>query len=197
MTDTLTGDDKIRAYVFGHMTASDRAAFEAEMVADQQLAAEVALATGARAAFAAEDAAQQTATANGWKRLERELTPKTPIAANDNRPVWYGWAQTAAAVVVAVGLWQTFAVPQLTQQDATGFVPVTVATDLPTLQVVFADDAEIGDVIALLDRLGGVIVDGPSAIGLFRVSFTDEALRDAALRQLELETALVSDAMLN
>jgi len=193
----MTVDDKTQAYVAGQMTPQERAEFEADVQADPNLAAEVAVAQAARTAFSDEDARAAKRAEQGWARLEAEIAPRAlPQPANDNRPVWRGWVQTAAAVVVAVGLWQVIAVPQISGNDD-GFVPVSASTQGPALQVIFAETAELGDVVALLSDLDGIVIDGPGALGLFRISFADEAARDSARAALQSNTDLVMEVMVD
>jgi len=57
--------------------------------------------------------------------------------------------------------------------------------------VKFTADATIAEVSELLSSLGGTISDGPSALGLMRLSFPDLATRDAALAALSGRSDLI------
>lgn len=194
----MTDDKKISGYLNGRLDQTTRDAFEAEMSSNPALAAEVAMARGMNTVFDQDDATASGRSSQGWARLEQEIAAsKAPVAANNNRPVWRSLAQTAAAVVVAVGLWQMLVVPELSDTNGAGFTPVSADTAGPVLQIVFAETAELADVIAILSEVDGTIVDGPGAIGLFHVSFPDEAARDAALTVLRDRPALVQNVAPN
>ena len=55
----------------------------------------------------------------------------------------------------------------------------------PTLSVAFLPEATEADMRALLQEIDARISDGPSAIGLWQLSFADDAARDAGLARLQ------------
>lgn len=193
MTDQPTdiNDEAMVAFVRGRM-ARDAAQGVAKAVeADPKLAAELAFARGIAAALDAEASATPSPGALGWARLSRAIDAESSTAAPLRR--WLpGW-QTAAAAAAAVLLWQVIAVPFI-MPDGAGFEPVGEAVDA-SVSVAFAADAPEGEIRALLRSVSGRVTDGPSALGLWQVSFEDETARDAALAALEAAPIVASATM--
>ncbi|MCV6598651.1 MAG: hypothetical protein OIF40_16420 [Mangrovicoccus sp.] len=171
-------EERLLAYMQDKLPADARRQFEAEIAADDQLAAEVAALRSARAEFARQDAAADLEA--GWASLTEALDAERPVAANTNRPVKLSLAQAAGLVLASVMLWQLAAVPVLDRIRTEGYAPVTEAASGPILQVMFAGSAEMGDISEVLRSFDGSILDGPSAMGVYRISFPSEAQRDAA-----------------
>ena len=180
-------DDAILDYLQGRLTPADRKRFEATMATDSALAAEVDVMRAVRADLAEGPRHDRADTV--WEELSAAIDAPPP-AANQNRAPWLQLARYAAVAVLAVTSWQ-FAVSPL----ITGAPPVyRAATESPNgfvLQVRFADDATMSEITALLTELNGAIADGPSALGLVRVSFADEDQRREALDVLSARRALV------
>jgi len=158
-------DDEMLNYVQNRLTGDRRAAFEAEMQTDPQLASEVKVMQAVRV----------------------ELSPP----ANDNRAPIRQLFQMASAAVLAVGVWHFGVAPSLNSGGP--YETVSEEAGGPVLQVVFAGTASLGDVTALLEQFEGQIIAGPTALGVYRVEFADTALRDAALTELAERSDLVSD----
>lgn len=186
-------DDKILAYLQGKLASTDLADFEAEMASDTSLAAEVTLMRSARAELAKGPKLPDPEQA--WDRLSAAI--REPVRpANENHPPWRQWAQYAAVACIAVASWQVIAVPRLgNQQVQDPFRAASEASDAFTLQVKFTDTATIAEIAALLTPLGATITSGPSALGLLRVSFENDALRQQARAALETRTDLVEFAL--
>lgn len=179
--------ERAARYMRGAMTRDERAAFEGEMRDDPDLRAEIAVLSAARRAFA-EDAA--AAPAGGWDRLSAAIDAERPRAANNNRRFFWMAAQAAVVAVVSVLAWQTFVAPD--GGDAPVYGTATAPAEGATLQVVFAEDAPLGAVAALLAETGAEVTGGPGALGVFHLSFADEAAREAALAILDRRTDLVT-----
>ena len=82
-------------------------------------------------------------------------------------------------------VWQLAAVPLLTRPgEEAGYAPVSEAPAGFTLDVAFAPDAPEGAIRELLRSVGGRVSDGPSAIGLWQLSFPSAEARDAAMEAL-------------
>lgn len=181
-------DDRLIDYMQGRMDPQDRTAFEAEMAADPALAAEHA-ALGAAAEMLGRTEVPAGTMQAGWDRLSASIeAERAPMPANVNR--WPALLRTAAVAVLAVGLWQLAVVPRLGGPEG-GFVPASETGTAPTLRVAFADDATLADIAALLRGLGATVTDGPGAMGIFTLEFTDEAARDAAEATLAQRDDLV------
>lgn len=186
-------EDQILEYVQERMTALDRATFEAELKADPSLLAELKVVQAVRADLNAETA-ELADPAGGWARISSSIDAQAaPVAAaNDNHAPMRQWLQMAAAAVLAVGVWQLAVVPNLGDSDVP-YQTVSEEADAAILQIIFQPDAPFGDIAAVLAELEGSLVDGPSAVGVVRVRFKDNALRDKALAGLAARTDLVAD----
>lgn len=125
----------------------------------------------------------------GLARLMRDLPPQ--LAPEAARPAarWLAPALAAGVAALVAGL-GTAAL----MQPRPGEVPVYEqasgdAADLPRLTVTFAPEARLSEVAALLQAQDLVIVDGPGALGLYRLelppgadaSAVAEALAQAAI----------------
>ncbi|MCR9089334.1 MAG: hypothetical protein NXH97_21655 [Rhodobacteraceae bacterium] len=170
-------EDRLLAYLQNRLPAEEREEFEAEMAANRGLAAEVAALRAVRAELAAEDGLSRPDA--GWARLSAALDAESE-PANLNRPVRLSLWQAAGLVVAAVMLWQIAIVPNLTDPGDAEYQTVTEDRTGPVLQVIFDADASMGEISALLRSHDGTILDGPSALGLYRIAFPDAARRTAA-----------------
>jgi anti-sigma factor RsiW len=180
-------DDTILDYLQGRLAPEDRARFEAALVTDASLAAEVDVMRAVREDLAAGPRHEQAEAV--WEKLAAAIDAP-PIAANQNRAPWLQLARYAAVAVVAVVSWQVAVAPLITGAPPL-YRAATESADGLVLQVRFADDATMAQITALLTELNGTIADGPSALGLVRVAFGDEAARQEALDVLGRRPALV------
>ncbi|WP_121063346.1 hypothetical protein [Chachezhania antarctica] len=178
-------DDRLIDYMQGRLSEEERVAFEAEMARTPALEAEV---TALRAAASELGRAQvpDGARAAGWDRLSAAIdAERVPQPANTNRPLTL--LKVACIIGATVAVWQFGVVPKLPGQGP-GYVTVTEEAEARhALRVAFAEDVALADLTALLQRIGARITEGPGAIGLYTLSFDDEAARDAA------EAALADD----
>ena len=186
-------DDKILAYLQGKLASPDNARFEEEMAADKSLAAEVALMRSVRAQLAS--GPKMPDPDQGWARLSDAIgEPMRP--ANENRKPWRQLVQYAAVACLAIVTWQVVALPRLGNVIAPEtFRAASEATDAFTLQVKFADTATMTEITALLAPLGAMITGGPSALGILRISFENDAARQQARAALETRDDLVEFAL--
>ena len=179
-TDRPSEDDLLE-YLSGRMSGSKAAEIESAVQADPHLAAEIALMRSAREALAA-GSSDTSPGALGWARLERAIDGEAVHTASSAQP--RTWLIAASVAVAAVAVWQVVAVPILTGTGE-GYVTATGETeaDLPTATVAFAPGATEDSIRALLGETGAQITAGPSAIGLWQLSFETEAARDAAIER--------------
>ncbi|MDP5220067.1 hypothetical protein Q5Y75_22950 [Ruegeria sp. 2205SS24-7] len=180
-------DQDILDYLQDRLGPSERETFEKTMARDASLAAEVAVMRAVRSEL---DASPKHAQAEAvWDRLSVEIDG-TPRAANDNRQAWRHVLRYAAVALLAIAVWQFAVVPRIGEAPG-GFRTASEQVDDFALQVKFVDGAPFGDISDLLGTLGGVISDGPSALGLVRVSFPDAAARAAALEAMREQVDFV------
>jgi hypothetical protein len=104
-------------------------------------------------------------------------------------------AGVAAAIVILAeaGALIGVAVQPPVGQYVTASVEPSIPADQTVLLAAFRPDASMGQIIALLQKLGLTVLDGPRANGLFRLAVpTSEA--DNALTELKSHSELVSFA---
>lgn len=172
-------DEDLLEYLSGRMPASRAAEIDAQAADDPDLAAEIALMRGIRGAMRTEGTVAAPGEL-GWKRLERalnEVSKEVPAPARQTP----AWRVAAIAALAAVAAWQIVAVPFI-DGGPTGY---ETASEDPApgfiLTVAFTPTATEEQIRTLLSDTGGRITDGPSAIGLWQISFDDDTARAAAL----------------
>lgn len=184
-------DDEILDYVQNRLPPVGREQFEKAMAKDKSLAAEVDLMRSVRAELKAgpthknEDAV--------WDKLSATIDP-APQHANENRRPWLQVLQYATVAVVAVATWQFAVVPRISVMPGEFRAASEQSGDF-VVQVKFIESATIGEITDLLRPLNGTITDGPSALGLVRVSFKEQAMQKEALQVLNSRTDLVEVAL--
>lgn len=182
-------DDKILAYLQDRLVTRERDQFERDMAADVRLRGEVNLMQSVRGELA--NAPALSDPDELWERISADID-QSGKAANDNRRPWLQVAQYAAVACVAIAAWQVIAVPRLGPDTGPeAYRAASETSDEFELQVKFLDTATMADVIAVLTDLDGTISDGPSALGIVRVSFTSEARRQDAVDALASRKDLV------
>lgn len=184
-------DDKILDYVQNRLAPADRAQFENAMAKDTSLAAEVDLMRSVRAELKAAPTHENADAV--WDKLSATIDP-APQTANDNRRPWLQVLQYAAVALVAVAAWQFAVVPRISEEPG-GFQAASEQSGGFVLQVKFVESATIGEITDLLRPLNGAITDGPSALGLVRVSFAEASMQQAALEVLSNRSDLVEVAL--
>lgn len=184
-------DDEILDYVQNRLAPPDRERFEKSMAEDAALAAEVSLMRSVRTELKAGPQHENADVV--WDRLSAAIDP-APQPANDNRRPWLQVVQYAAVALLAVAAWQFAVVPRITQAPG-GFQAASGPSAGFVLQVKFVETATIGEITDLLRPLNGTITDGPSAIGLVRVTFAQETLQQEALDVLSTRSDLVEVAL--
>ncbi|MEM9575773.1 MAG: hypothetical protein AAF999_02035 [Pseudomonadota bacterium] len=183
----MNRDEDILDYLQDRLTPDRKAAFEGEMAQNAALAAEVALMKAVRSELAQAPRHEQAEAV--WTRLSAEIDA-APKAANDNRPLWKEALKYAAVAILSVAVWQTTLGPRIgIRQD--GFRTASEGQVDFSVQVKFVPTASYGEIADLLSSLGGRITDGPSALGLVRLSFDDATARQEAIYLLEAERELV------
>lgn len=121
----------------------------------------------------------------GWARLSKDIDREeelstTPNAANDNGKIW----RYAAAIFAFAALSQAmfFGFQGSRQNEQATYETVSeVPTDF-TLQVTFASNATENDIRTLLQQTGANITSGPSALGIYEITFANKATRAAAAK---------------
>lgn len=184
------GEDDLLDHIAGRAAPEVSARIEAAAQRDPQLAADIALMRGARAALA-DEATEAPPGALGWARLERALD-RAPVPVR-----WPAWQVAAASAVAAVLLWQFAVVPGFVAGSDDGYVTATGTANGVSATVAFAPEATEAQIRALLLSSGATMTGGPSALGLWTLGFADTAARDAALVQMRSASGVVESAQGN
>lgn len=184
-------DDEILDYVQNRLAPADREQFEKAMAKDTSLAAEVDLMRSVRTELKAGPTHENADIV--WDKLSATID-SAPQTANENRRPWLQVLQYAAVALVAVAAWQFTVVPRISEEPG-GFQAASEQSGGFVLQVKFVETATIGEITELLRPLNGTITDGPSAIGLVRISFKEETMQQEALGVLSNRSDLVDVAL--
>ena len=154
-------------YVNGTLTQEERERVELFLEQHPEHRAEVELLKAAR------DQVQQAGKSNspgslGWKRLQRQIEQEQEADTKTSAtPTWWRSAMAAALVVIvfqgALLLRQCSDVESLYQPLSGPAAPEAL------LQVSFVPDVREQEIRTLLLALGLVVVDGPSANGIYRL----------------------------
>ncbi|MEO0342369.1 MAG: hypothetical protein AAF198_02930 [Pseudomonadota bacterium] len=174
--DTLEGDERLEV--------------ETAVAADPNLAEELKVLKGIRATMQAEDDGIQTPGEFGLARLKRDIkASKRMIQPAQSTGLW------RIAAVVAVGLFAAQTLFLVSQPGVEDYILAGEEQRLEfALQAGFVGTATEADIRELLLDAGLVIVDGPSAIGIYTLSAPDADAQSAALERLQNRPELVEFA---
>ncbi len=185
MADRPFSEDDLLAHVRGAAEPALSERIEAATAADPALKAEIALMRGLGPALRGEDAGPD-ASEFGWRRLEAAIRREQPARGAAIAPRRMGMWRAAAVLLGVVGLGQAVYIGStLSTGEAPAFRTASDPAARHVLGVAFAPDATAAAVGELLRSLEARIVDGPGAIGLYRLDFASEDARAAARARLE------------
>ena len=176
MTQSIDEDD-LRAYAEGVASAQLRTEIDSAAATDACLRAEIAVLQGLQALAIAERDAHP-ADELGWKRLKAKIESEEVAQPAPQNGLWW---RVAAAVLAAVVIGQgAYIAMGPTGGRSDLYQTATEPTATFVLTIGFEDLATIEQVTQLLRSQGARIIDGPSALGLYRLSFDTDAARGAA-----------------
>ena len=185
------------SYAAGTATESERKEVEAMTKNDPDTAARLALATASRDALAEADAAERDDWSPGelgFRRLLRDIEreeAKARVSWTESVVVWRGVAAAAVVALGVVSLWRIDGGPL---GGDGGYAPVTVGAEAGALaQITFSPSATEAEIRALLVETRAILVDGPSALGVYRVRFETSEERDAGVTRMK--TAVVVESV--
>lgn len=175
----------------------ERAALEAAIVSDPDLARELDALLGMRDTMRAEEMPASPG-ASGLARLMGEIDAQdiNPALVDTSVPANLPWAprlwKIAAVVLLALLVGQNLysgrdAGPNLRLASGES----GALDEGPSLRVGFAETATEAEIRAVMLDLGLVFVDGPSALGLYTLQAQDAAALDAALQDLSKRPGLI------
>lgn len=180
--DAFTEDDLL-AHVRGESSADLSARIEAAAEQDAQFRSELGLMRGLRAALQDEDVGNPPGEL-GWRRLEAAIAQESRQSASvSTTSTW--WRVAAVFLGIAVLGQGTFIASRFASGEDPLYRTVTAPTDQFVLGIAFASTASLGDMSALLQEFDGQMVEGPSAIGFYRVAFEDQGALAAARAAFE------------
>ena len=175
----------------GSLAGDDRAALERALADDPALSAE--LETLKRLREAVRDTGEDFSPgAFGLARLNRALDAQSaPARSPANAPSRIAPVAAAAAILAIVAVTGIVVLQdrELDYIQASGEFGAPAYGE--TLTVAFRPSAAQSDVSALLSDLGLTIVDGPSAIGLYRVAIPLDQSAEAVAEALSAATGIV------
>lgn len=176
-------------WVNGTLTSDEAAAVEAAVAADPALAKEVVFLQAVRSQMQTIQPGYSPGEI-GLARLKRAITAQPDAApARRDVPLRIVVAATVAATVVAamVGFAanETLRGPQPAE-----YVQASGGADVPALVVAFQGNATSQAISDFLLAKGLVILDGPSAIGLYRIAPTDAVDLAGLAEQLQARSDL-------
>ena len=191
MTDeqkTIEKSALLTEFAAGRLSPAEAAAIEREASENASTAAEIALQralkeTIAQSRFESEEAAARSGEF-GWARLSRAIDQDA--SHNAETTSLKRWRYAAMIIgAVALGQTATIATQVANRSSQPAYVTVSEERVAPLAKVSFVPTASEQSIRALLRSVNGELTAGPSALGLYDVSFADEAARDAGIVQLE------------
>lgn len=136
----------------------------------------------------------------GWAKLSKVMkedatssTESVTVAANDSGRVPKFWRYAAAILAVAaIGQAGIIGSMGIGEKAEPQYVTVSeIATTKNTVKISFADNVTLYQLTQNLLDLNGTIVSGPSALGLYAVSFQSLEACDKAVKSLETDSTIV------
>ena len=152
-------------YVNGTLSKPERDLVEEALADDDRLEADKAWVSALRNEVRA-DSEIRSPGAFGLARLMRDVEKVSPaVAATRSRPSPVLWGALAASVVAVA-----FVLSGILGVDAPGYEQASGAPVGESVGVIFNSDVDAGTLSAAVYDLGLVVVDGPSALGVYQVA---------------------------
>lgn len=190
----MTRDDVAGLLPFavnGSLSGAEAREVEDWLARDPDLQDDADFLTRLRALMRAEPV-PETGTEFALARLMRDLPPQLVPEATKGANRWQAPALAAGIAALVAGL-GTAALMQPPAPVAEAPVYEQASGDLPRLTVTFAPEARLAEVAALLQAKDLLIVEGPGALGLYRLELppgADAAGVAAALAASKLVTSV-------
>jgi hypothetical protein len=186
MNDQEHPDDLLPWYVNGTLEGEERDRVESHVAGCEVCQQEVAFLKNLHAGMRAEE--PEGVGELGLRRLLRQVREEKRGAG---RPRWLVPTAAVAAIFMAV---QVVILTQFPTQtaDSGGYAPLSSdQASGPLIQIEFQPDASAAAINTLLRDAGLRLVDGPSAIGLYRASPTSDVDINLALEVLRAAKGVV------
>ncbi|NWG70763.1 MAG: hypothetical protein HXY23_04015 [Parvularculaceae bacterium] len=192
--DAQGGSEPVIDYVLGRLTPEAAALFKRRLAEDQRLASEVAFVERVRRVLREEDSAPDQGHELGWSRLRRALDAQgqRPLDAKTVKRS-APWGMIAAALLMVVLVEAVLLAGLSSVRPAPGYVKASAQPKpCPCLRATFNGAATESEIRQLLLEIGGEIVSGPSALGVYRIRFADDAATSAGLARARQASQIVS-----
>jgi len=174
-------DDLLPWYANGTLAGEERARVERHLESCARCRQELKLLSAVRRSVQQETEAA-TPGELGLRRLMRQVKSETATA----RTWWRPALATAATVIVA----QAIVLAAVLWPREEPITPLGARFESPAaiLQVRFAPSATEPEIRAAINAVDGVLVDGPGALGIYRIRLAGVTARDAAAKARAAET---------
>lgn len=189
--DRHSAEELLPFYVNGTLDADENRLVADHLSNDPELAEQAEVLRAIRAQMQ-DEVPEYSPGAFGLARLMREIEAPAPVSAPapvvaDRRPAFAALAAVVALVAVVTGsvMLRPDAAAPVYYEQASGDAGDAVLT------LAFRPDATQADMTDLLLSYGLVVVDGPSALGLYRVQSLDGADLEALAAELAQQTQIV------
>lgn len=185
-------DDDLPAFVNGTLSASEREQIQHHLAECEPCRQEVEWLATLREQMQKDPL--PAVNEMGLARLMRTVkAEQRPAPAKTSAPSWWRGAMAAGVLVMLV----QFGVIAVQWQPEGAYQPLSESGQLsgPVLQVRFAPTVSLAEMQGLLEQIDGRIVDGPGALGLYRIALPEEADREAALATLQAADDIVVQAL--
>jgi hypothetical protein len=178
-------------WVNGSLEGAERAEVEKALAGSAGLRAEVAELQALRQNMRA-DAVSGGPGDLGLARLMRAIDAETAPRAVSGGRSDMGRLAASVAVAAVMSSLLTYGVMQSGQTDAPVYEQASGEDPGAALIVTFQPESTEAAISALLREKGLVIVDGPSAIGLYRIGLPVDMTGDDAARYLTAATSIIA-----
>lgn len=188
-------EDQLLTYVRGAASPALADRIEAMMARDAAFRAEIALMRALKPALQGADWGRPPGEF-GWRKLETAIRRDEARRRLAPSPRQVGFWRLAAAFLGVAVLGQAAYIASIpTTVEEAAYRTASGASEMHVLGVGFAPDASVAEIGDLLRDVDGRVIDGPSALGLYRVAFqSEETLREARERfQMSTLIDLVAD----
>jgi anti-sigma-K factor RskA len=194
-----TIEDKIAlmipAYLRGELSEEERQEIETLAEKNPEVAADIAFQRNIKAALAKDENAFEPGDL-GWAKLSKAMQESDISEARANMSTsepkfWrYAAAILAVAAVGQAGLLSAFAI---NKKDDVQYVTASESSDVNaySTRVAFGSEVKMSELTQALQSVNGVIVKGPSSLGLYQVQFETKTACEAAVANAQLWSEIV------
>jgi len=183
MTEHIQNHDRAREllpwFINGTLSAGEQQEVERLLSEDEQARQEVEFLRALRKGV--KDTAQGSPGEFGLRRLKQQIAQEKRESADTETPRWWRPALAAAALVIII----QGGVLLNVLPDRDGYTPLSGAEgDIAVLQIQFEPTATEAQIREMLQDVNGILIDGPSAVGLYRIQIDVERENEAEIARV-------------